>query len=314
MAQQPHTDHPVEPAAPLVSVVVPTYKRAAKIGPVLDSVLEQTMTDFEIIVVDDASKDATEDVVAAVADPRIRFVAHWRNLGGNAARRTGIEHSRGRYVAFLDSDDTWLPTKLEKQIALLAEKGPDYGLCATWYRVETPAGELVRHQEFDVDGRAAPELLAENLLGGYSSILVERAALERFGGPDPSLKACQDWDLYLRLNRHVSVCVVPEHLVAYCQDLDDPHRISTRRDSVSSGLRHVYGLVRDRRGELDPPQLEHSLRTFLRAFATIGSPANVARVAADVPRRAWTRDLARFAAHMQLRATRKRLASTRARQ
>lgn len=324
MAQSPRPEPAHEPrgvsadgpggASPLVSVVIPTYKRADKIGPVLDSVLEQTLTDFEIVVVDDASGDATEDVVAAVADPRIRYVAHRRNLGGNAARRTGIDVSRGRYVAFLDSDDTWLPTKLEKQIALLREKGPEYGLCATWYRVQTPSGDVTRRQEFVVDGRAVPDLLVENVLGGYSSILVERETLERFGGPDANLKACQDWDLYLRLNAHVSVCVVPEHLVAYCQDLDDPVRISTRRDSVSSGLRHVYGLVRARRDELDPDRFERSVRTFLSAFANIGSPVDVARVARDVPRGRWNRGLARFAAHMEVRAVRKRLASRRARQ
>lgn len=294
---------------PLVSVVVPTYKRAAKLGPVLRSVLEQTLADFEVVVVDDASGDGTEEVVRAVGDDRIRLVTHETNLGGNAARRTGIEHSRGRWIAFLDSDDTWMPTKLEKQLALLAERGPEYGLCATWYVVETPAGEVVRHQEFTIDGLAVPDLLAENVLGGYSSILVSADALARYGGPDPVLRACQDWDLYLRLNRHVAVCVVPEHLVSYCQDLDDPVRISTRRDSVSSGLRHVYGLARARRGELDDTLLARHVRTFLGGFANIGSPVDVARIVADVPRRVWGPDLARFAAHMQVRAVRKRLAA-----
>ena len=95
---------------PLVSVIVPSYRRASTIQNAVGSALSQTMQDLEVVVVDDGSGDDTEAKVLELGDERVHFFAHERNLGGNAARRTAIERGRGRYVAFLDADDKWFPT------------------------------------------------------------------------------------------------------------------------------------------------------------------------------------------------------------
>ena len=112
--------------APPVSVVLPAFNRAASIAGALESVLRQTWRDFELIVVDDASTDGTREAVAAVRDPRLRLLASPANRGAAAARNLGIAAARGDWVAFQDSDDEWLPLKLEKQMARLLAPGAGF--------------------------------------------------------------------------------------------------------------------------------------------------------------------------------------------
>lgn len=111
---------------PLVSVVIPTYNRAEFLPRAVESVLRQTVDDFELIVVDDASTDDTEAVVERFDDPRVEYVRHGTNRGGSAARNTGIERSSGEYIAFLDSDDEWYPRKLERQVEELRSRSDEW--------------------------------------------------------------------------------------------------------------------------------------------------------------------------------------------
>ncbi len=104
--------------SPLVSVVIPTFNRAALVGRAIRSVLAGTVADIEVLVIDDGSTDDTADVVAAIGDPRVKFIRQ-ENAGANAARNCGIEAARGRFVAFQDSDDEWLPQRLAAQLAIL---------------------------------------------------------------------------------------------------------------------------------------------------------------------------------------------------
>ena len=115
----------VEPAAALVSVVIPTFERADRVCLAVASALAQTMGDLEVIVVDDCSSDDTVTRLEALRDPRVRVLRHETNRGGNAARATGIAAATGEWVAFLDSDDTWAANKLERQLARLASCGPE---------------------------------------------------------------------------------------------------------------------------------------------------------------------------------------------
>ena len=114
---------------PKVSVIIPTYNRAHLVGRAIRSVLNQTYQDFEIIVVDDGSTDNTEEVVKSFNDPRIRYIRHEKNRGGSAACNTGIRAARGEYIAFQDSDDEWLPEKLEKQMQVFENTPTGVGGC-----------------------------------------------------------------------------------------------------------------------------------------------------------------------------------------
>src|SRR5207342_2634786 len=128
--------------APAVSVVIPAYNRAGSIVRAIESVLRQSYTDFELLVLDDGSTDGTLAAAGTVTDPRLRLIANPRNLGAAGARNAGIEAARGTWVAFQDSDDEWLPLKLELQMARLTAPGADYiGAYCGMLIIGSPAGE-----------------------------------------------------------------------------------------------------------------------------------------------------------------------------
>jgi GT2 family glycosyltransferase len=225
-----------DPARPTVSVVVPTYNRSATLGPTIESVLAQTMTDIELLVVDDASTDETETVVAGYDDGRVRYLRHDRNRGGSAARNTGIEAARGRYVALLDSDDVWDPRKLERQVACLESRSDDWvaAYCGferqrtgTNSRLRTVVDRLLPPAETPgLEG--GEELVAESLLlrgfstGGSSTLLVERETIQRMGGFDESFQRQQDWEFRNRLLREGRLAYVDEVLMTKHQSSPPP--------------------------------------------------------------------------------------------
>jgi glycosyltransferase involved in cell wall biosynthesis len=185
---------------PLVSVILPTYRRAHTIGRAIASVLAQTLRDFELIVVDDCSGDDTARVVAEIAatDPRVRFVARPVNGGAAAARNTGLHHARGRYIAFQDSDDEWLPDKLAQQVARLESLPPDVAVTqaailrhdshgVTYLQSELPAG----------DQRIT--ILRCNMTTFFQGWLARRDALLSVGDLDERLGIWDDWEYLLRI-------------------------------------------------------------------------------------------------------------------
>ena len=198
-------------ATPRVSVVIPAYRRADVVGRAVDSVLAQTMDDLEVLVVDDGSADGTEAVVTGYDDPRVRSLAHERNRGVSAARNTGVAAARGDYVAFLDSDDEWLPRKLDRQLALLDARGEGWvgAYCdvatadlSVLGRVGAVLSERVVRSRVPREGgrELADALLSMQVfLSPGSTLLVERAAVEATGGFDEGLSIYEDWDLVLRV-------------------------------------------------------------------------------------------------------------------
>lgn len=116
---------------PTVSVILPTYNRAHLLERAIQSVLDQTYPDFEIIVVDDASIDNTVNIIKGIINERIRYIRHEKNKGAAAARNTGIKLAKGKYIAFQDSDDEWLRDKLEKQIKIFETVSPEVGVVYT---------------------------------------------------------------------------------------------------------------------------------------------------------------------------------------
>ena len=183
---------------PKVSVIIPTYNRADMIGDALGSLIHQTSGDWEAIVVDDGSTDDTEAMVSRFADGRIRYV-YQANKGLPGARNTGIRNATGEYIAFLDSDDLFLPDKLELQSQAL-DQSPDVGLVASGYAEVDVHLNVLREVR---NWHGHPQLGLTDWLQSnpfiVNAVLVRKTWLEKAGLFDETMSYVEDWDVWLRL-------------------------------------------------------------------------------------------------------------------
>lgn len=188
-------------ASPCVSVVIPTYNRVHVLGRAIKSVLAQSFPDFECIVVDDGSTDGTVEAVESFQDPRVRCVRLATNGGVSRARNEGIQVARGELVAFLDSDDEWLPRKLELQVARLRESEDartTVAYCAA-YKYDEFRNRMGIHGGAIYEGDVFDPLLTGWYPPTASLFIVKRSSLLDVGGFDEGLACAEDYDLWLRL-------------------------------------------------------------------------------------------------------------------
>lgn len=211
-------------ARPRVSVIIPAWNRREILRMSVESVLRQTFTDFELIVVDDGSTDGTMEAISDIRDPRLRRLAHETNRGVSAARNTGIRSAVGEWIAFNDSDDEWLPLKLEKQMTRLNQSGPEVVACYT--------GLLHIERSDRCDGRtftryfpdAAVRVVEGNLhmimLSSFvpvvftQTFITRRKELITVGGFDENMLALEDLDCFLRLAKRGPFVFIDEPLVS----------------------------------------------------------------------------------------------------
>lgn len=189
---------------PQVSVIIPTYNRCEFVREAIASVVAQSFSDFELIVVDDGSDDGTVETVREFAG--ICYV--WQpNRGVSAARNYGVSLSSGELIAFLDSDDLWQPQKLEHQVRFMAEQ-QDVQICQTeeiWLRNGVRVNQHNKHR------KSGGHIFARSLelcLVSPSAVMLRRGLFERMAGFDESLPACEDYDLWLRI-----AATLPVHLI-----------------------------------------------------------------------------------------------------
>jgi glycosyltransferase involved in cell wall biosynthesis len=207
---------------PLVSVVVPAFNAAETIRETLQSISQQTYRALEVAVVDDGSTDRTAVIAHAhcLADPRFRVISK-DNGGVASARNEGIRASRGEFVAFIDADDLWHPTKIAKQVRTLAAGGPDMALVYAPFRMIDAHGHVIASpHKYGVSGWVIYRHFYTNLVGNGSALLIRRKVLEEFGGFDPRLKeqgaeGCEDLLLQLRITARYRFGEVSEYLVGY---------------------------------------------------------------------------------------------------
>jgi glycosyltransferase involved in cell wall biosynthesis len=186
---------------PEISIIIPTYNYGRFIGRALNSVLSQSYQDYEIIVVDDASTDDTKKIVGQYDDLRMRYIKHKVNCGPSKTRNTGIEASKGMYIAFLDSDDTWMPKKIESQIEVF-RKGPDnLGVVYTSMKIfDESMSKTFSPPPSTCRGQVLLQLLTANHLGGGSSaVMIKRECFNKAGLFDISIRGNEDWDMWIRL-------------------------------------------------------------------------------------------------------------------
>lgn len=204
---------------PKVSVIIPTYNREHLISRSIESVLNQTYKDFEVIIVDDASTDNTEELITKKY-PDVIYIKHDINRGAAAARNTGLNVVRGKYIAFHDSDDEWLPEKLEKQMVIF-EKFPEVGIVYT---------DMLRISE---DGRMdywnSPSIQSNTLINektldyqvtgiGIQSTVILKECIEYVGFFDDKLPRLIDLELFIRLSKYFKFYHLREPLVKYYEN------------------------------------------------------------------------------------------------
>ncbi len=220
----------------MISVILPTYNRERTILRAVRSVLEQTFSDIELILVDDGSSDSTADVLKAVTDYRLRLIKTESNMGACAARNLGIAAAQGEWVAFQDSDDFWHPEKLEKQMAALSNHRADIVFCAMC--LVSPDGK----EGGVVPNHSCPpglynyEKLLEKSIASTQVILGRKECFmsEPF---DDQMPRMQDWDLILRLSQKYSIYYLNEVLAdVYLQ----PDSLTMRTDKGLLAYRLIY--------------------------------------------------------------------------
>ena len=188
------------------------FNRRHTIAAAIASVQAQTCADFELIVVDDGSTDDTREMVASVGDPRIRLLVHKQNCGAAAARNTGLEAAVGRYIAFLDSDDTWRPGKLERQLSGFASRGPRTLASCTGFALVRQRSGVSVNRILERGPNWFSTLLDGCFVSPGTTLLAERSAFEQVGLFDATLRRFEDWDWLLRYLEHFEFAVVPEVL------------------------------------------------------------------------------------------------------
>ncbi|MEB3295332.1 MAG: glycosyltransferase family A protein [Synechococcales bacterium] len=239
MNASPSSSRPLPTASlPLVSVVIPAYNAEAYLAKTIASVLQQTYTKLEILVVDDGSRDQTAAIVEQMAQQhypqtvpaepgnspnpaRPITLLQQSNAGVAKARNLGLEAAQGEWIAPLDADDLWTPDYLEKLVHCSLASPAEVGVVYTWSVDIDEDDRLVGgFHAARVMGRVNRTLLCHNFLGNASCTLIRRDCLRQIGGYDPELRSqqaqgCEDWDLYLRLAEVCEYRVVPEFLVGY---------------------------------------------------------------------------------------------------
>lgn len=202
---------------PLVSIIIPTYKRPENLKRAINSVLNQTYTPIEIIVVDDNGNGTkwqiyTETLLKDyIQQNKIKYITHEINRNGSAARNTGFHASQGEYINFLDDDDVFEPTKIQKQIKCLNSHTEEFGACICNSHIKGFKRSFNTNITFE--GNLIQEVLTEKVAFNTSTVLFRRNVLLDLKGFDESFYRHQDWELYVRFFRKYKVCLVADSLL-----------------------------------------------------------------------------------------------------
>jgi glycosyltransferase involved in cell wall biosynthesis len=231
--------------SPFVSVIMPAYNRASFLARAINSVLCQTYPRLEVIVVDDGSTDMTAKLMADqyLNEPRVRCLRHPSNQGAQRARNTGIRAARGSFIAFLDSDDEWLPDKLEKQMRLFSKENERLGVVYAGYREMLADGGHIDHRPALRGGIYTAAL--KKWVCDMNTIVAKKHILFQAGLLNEHIRAYQEWDLCINLARHGSFDYVAEPLAVY-----HTHATSTISKDLLLGALGFLDVVESHREEI----------------------------------------------------------------
>ena len=250
------------------SVIIPLYNKAPYVQKTVESILEQTFGDYELIIIDNGSTDGSSEIVAGFTDPRIRIVRLEKNVGVSNARNKGVELSTAPYITFLDADDWWEPTFLEEMAGLIA-RHPDAGIYGTGYYIVKNGKKCIAPigvEETFIEGEINYcQVYAKTLCMPLTSITVAipRAVFDETGGFKPHLKLGEDFDLWIRIALKHKVVFLNKPLSNYNQDVDVTYRGTHHlRDPKEHMLWNLEYLESEEKTNSDYKQLIDNLRTY----------------------------------------------------
>jgi glycosyltransferase involved in cell wall biosynthesis len=224
---------------PLVTIVIPTYNRSLLLKRAVQSVLNQTYSNLEVLIVDDKSTDKTEEVARELEkkDDRVRYIRQAKNQGAPAARNRGIKEAKGKYIGLLDDDDEYLKDKIELQVEKF-KNNPRLGLVYGGFRVIREAGEKKPvDKQAKQKGDVSRKLLNRCFIGS-PTVLVKREAFEKVGGFDENLQSCQDWDMWYRISKEYPFDYIDRVVAKYY--LHDSEQITTNWAKKVQGVTRIF--------------------------------------------------------------------------
>ncbi len=230
---------------PIISVIIPAFNAEKTIKETIESVLSQTFTDFELIVINDGSTDSTLSILDAIEDDRLK-VFTYENRGVSISRNCGIEVATGDFIAFLDADDLWTAEKLELQLQALSTN-PQAGLAYSWVDRVDQSGQFLRPGGHSTaQGYVYEKLLLRDFIEGCSSPLIRKSALLTVGNFDTLLTHAEDWDLWLRLAERYQFVVVPRTQVFYRDQIGSAsYNVWKMEEGSLTIINHVFARVPD---------------------------------------------------------------------
>lgn len=227
----------------MISIVIPTHRRVNLLKKTINSALDQTYKNTEIIVVSDGYDKETDLYMKTIENNQIKYYVYETNRGANYARNYGVKHSEGEYIAFLDDDDQWAKDKLERQYTELS-KDNDYGLVYTGNKqfyidsndsftyIPTKSGDLSR------------EIFSKNYIGSTSSVLIKKEIFDEVHGFDEKLGALQDYDLWIRICQVTKIGVISEPLLIYNNNRNR-EQISNQIDKYEDAAKKIKEKYKD---------------------------------------------------------------------
>jgi glycosyltransferase involved in cell wall biosynthesis len=234
---------------PQISVVITTFNRENVIGRAIKSVINQSFEDYELIIIDDGSEDDTEEVVRRFNDKRIKYIKSKTNEGQNPSLNRGVNHASGGYIAFLDSDDEWLPEYLNKSI-IAFNNNPSVGAVYSKAGSYAPDGEFHEGFQFQLEGDIYKEALAQGYLAYMITIVVKKEIIDLLLPQpfDPSFVYGQDDDFCFRVAKICRIALVSEPLAIIHNDGDHQggeQSISKRYDLIAEGQHQLLSKYED---------------------------------------------------------------------
>lgn len=247
---------------PEVSIIIPAYNAERTILETIQSVQQQTFDDFEIIIINDGSRDRTLELIQTIQDKRLRIFSY-ENGGLPVARNRGISHATGEFIAFLDADDLWTTDKLELQLTALKQH-PDAGVAYSWtYFMDVDEQgkpiSLLPSPQYPFQGNIYEKLLVSDFIHSGSNTLIRRENIDLIGEFDSTLKSCEDWDYWVRLAACCHFVVVPKYQVFY-------RRTPGAMSSKVEVMKEAALIAMDKAYRSAPMELQYLKRYTLTSF------------------------------------------------